>query len=142
MNADVRDYALKGVDVPKAVFTDRYTFIETVRKGISGSIVRQAIEAMNNKEVFIKILNPDSSNIRHFYRRKHLGKTDSEAVLDTLRMYCEAIELFEEDAIAQEWLETPSPVFSGKAPAELLDTFEGRSIVRDTLAKIEHGEFT
>lgn len=69
------------------------------------------------------------------------GKADSE-VRDTLRVYCQALKVFEEDAIAQEWLETPSPVFSGKAPADLLGTSEGRAIVRDTLAKIEQGEFT
>lgn len=142
MKADVRDQALQGVDVPAAVFTDRYAFIEAVRTGISGSIVRQAIAAMNNSAVFIKILDTDPSKIARFYRRKRLGKADSEAVLDTLRLYWQAVALFGDDNIAQEWLKTPLPALSGRAPAELLDTFEGRFLVRDTLTRIDQGEFT
>lgn len=142
MNVDFRDHALQGVDIPAAVFTDQYAFIDTVRTGISGSIVRQAIEAMNNREIFIKLLDTDSSKVHRFYRRKRLGKTDSEAVLDTLRLYCQEVALFRDAKIAQEWLKTPLPAHSGKAPAELLDTFEGRFLVRDTLTRIDQGEFT
>ncbi|MCK0770313.1 MbcA/ParS/Xre antitoxin family protein [Chromohalobacter canadensis] len=70
-----------------------------------------------------------------------LGKEDSE-VRDTLRVYCQAVKVFGDHTVACEWLKTPIPALSGKAPAERLDTSEGRAIVRDILAKIEQGEFT
>lgn len=142
MNTDVQEEALHGVNVPRAVFTNSFAFIDAVRQGISGSVVRQAVETMDSRDVFLRILGTDSSNISRIYRRKHIDKTDSEEVLDTLRVYFEAVNLFEDEAIAREWLRTPITALSHKAPVDYLDTFEGRSIVRATLARIDQGEFT
>ena len=42
---------------------------------------------------------------------------------------------------AQEWLETPLPAMDGQRPLDLCDTFSGRRLVQQAIAKIEHGEF-
>lgn len=134
---------LKGVNIPEAVFDDRSEYIKTVRHGIQGSVIKEAIAAMGGKrDVFLRILEVDSSNLSRYYRKKALARKDSEEVLDTLRVYREAVKVFGDEEVARDWLETPVMALSGSKPIDMFDTSEGRSLVRSTLRKIEHGEFS
>lgn len=133
---------LKGVNIPESVFDDRSEYIKTVRRGIQGSVIREAIAAMGGKrDVFLRLLEVDSSNLSRYYSKK-LHRKDSEEVLDTLRVYREAVKVFGDEDVARDWLETPVTALSGSKPIDMFDTSEGRSLVRATLRKIEHGEFS
>ncbi|QOR39053.1 DUF2384 domain-containing protein [Billgrantia diversa] len=66
---------------------------------------------------------------------------DSEE-LDALSVMRYAVHVFEDEKIALEWLSCEIPALSGARPADLLDTFRGRQLVRQVLAKIECGEFS
>lgn len=70
-----------------------------------------------------------------------MSLADSEEMLDTIRLYGQALGVFGGIEKAKEWVETPLPVFSGERPEALFDTFEGRNWVSQVLRKIEYGEF-
>ncbi|CAD5263360.1 MULTISPECIES: antitoxin Xre/MbcA/ParS toxin-binding domain-containing protein [Halomonadaceae] len=135
--------AVSGVSVSVNVLTDKIAFIHAVRVGVPGSVVKQAIQAMgNNRELFVRLLETTPGNLHRFYHRKALSRTDSEEVLDVLRVLYHAQTVFGDTARAHEWLNTPIPALAGETPLNLFDTFEGRQLVREALRKIEFGEFS
>ncbi|WP_163574444.1 antitoxin Xre/MbcA/ParS toxin-binding domain-containing protein [Halomonas faecis] len=132
-----------GVRVPPAVYRDKVAFIQTVREGISGSVVKQAIHALgDNRELFVRLLETTPGNLHRFYKRKALSRTDSEEVLDVLRVYYQTSKVFGDRDKALRWLNTSIPALSGEKPLDLFDTFEGRQLVREVLRKVEYGEFS
>lgn len=137
-----RGAGIKGIAISTQVFEDSAKFIRTVQEGLSGAIVRQAVESVGHRELFISILGVQSSNLSKVYRRKRLNKNDSESVLDFLRVFRYATDVFEDAEKANEWLETKVPALGGKRPIELCDTFEGRELVRAALCSIEYGDFS
>lgn len=48
-------------------------------------------------------------------------------------------DLFGDKNRAQAWLRTPSEIFDGKSPREMLATSAGRLAIRHELNRIEHG---
>lgn len=134
---------IEGVSVPAEAFTDQATYIRTVRAGIPGSVVKQAIRALGgNRELFIRLFDTTSANLSRYYKKRLLSRADSEELLDTLRVYQQALQIFGDEALTREWLATPVPALAGEQPLGLFDTFEGRNLVRATLRKLEYGEFS
>lgn len=133
---------LWGIDIPGSVFESSLTFIRAVHTGIPGAVVREAIGVLGHRELFANILDVKSANLSRVYRRKRLNKTDSESILDMLRLISEAALVFKSRDLANEWLSTILPALGGKRPADLCDTFEGRKLVRVTLRKVEYGDFS
>lgn len=136
------DYApIKGVKLPVNVFSDRQKFIKLTKKGVSGAVVKQAIQSLGHRDLFVRLLETTSGNLSRFYGRKALNAYHSEGILDTLRVFSKAISVFGDRELASEWIDTSLPALGGQVPIELCDTFEGRDLVQITLRKIEYGEF-
>jgi putative toxin-antitoxin system antitoxin component (TIGR02293 family) len=134
---------LKKAKLPLTTLEDEATYIQAVREGISGAIVQPAILELGERELFSRLLNTNISNLSRFYRQKTLSATISEAILDTLRVFKLALEVYEGDAeTALLWLHTNIPALSNEIPINLLDTFEGRRMVKDCLMVMEYGDFT
>ncbi len=117
-------------------------YIRTVRKGISGEVVKRAVKVFDNRELIVRILGTTSSNLSRYYRVKKMSRVDSEEMLDTIRLYSQAVRVFGNMDKTKEWMKTLIPALAGEAPEALLDTFEGRNWVSQVLRKIEYGEFT
>ncbi len=118
-------------------------FIDAVRVGVPGDVVKSAIKAFgNDRELFVRLLGTSSSNLSRFYARKALDSGDSEAVLDAIRVLNHATDVFEDRGMALEWLQSLVPALAGVRPLDLFDTAEGRNWVRAVLRNIEHGDFT
>ncbi len=133
--------AIQGIKVPAAVFSDHETFIETTRKGLPGKIVKQAVDALGHRDLFVRLLETTTGNLNRFYRRKTLNIYHSEGILDTLRVFSKANSVFGDPDVAKEWIDTAIPALGGQKPISLCDTFEGRNLVQVALRKIEYGEF-
>lgn len=133
---------IAGLDLPEDIFTDNVVFIRQVRAGISGQLVRRAIKVLNERDLFVTLLETNSSNLHRFYKRKALGRNQSEEVLDTLRLYYQAANVFGDADIAREWMHCEVPALSGSRPVDLIDTAQGRDMVGQVLGKIEYGEFS
>ncbi len=124
------------------VLSNQAEYISTVRSGIPGNVVKRAIEIIGNRELFVRLLNTTSANLSRYYRKKNLNRVDTEEVLDSIRVFAQALKIWGDIDTAKTWLNTPIPALAGEIPANLFDTFEGRNWVRQVLRKIEFGEFT
>jgi putative toxin-antitoxin system antitoxin component (TIGR02293 family) len=133
---------LEGANLSPTLLEDRTAYIQAIRRGISGEIVKQAVQVLEERELFIHLLNTNSANLSRFYHQKLLTKMQSEGILDTLRVFQDAITVFENEQLAKEWLHTRIPALAGEYPINLCDTFEGRKLVREALRAIEYGEFS
>ena len=132
---------IEGIGVSAAILDDRAAFMEAIRTGVSGEVVKQALDVVGNRELFVRLLGTTSGNLHRIYRRKALGQAQSEALLDTLRVFGYAEQAFGNLATAREWLETALPALAGQRPIDLCDSFEGRRLVKDAIRRIECGEF-
>jgi putative toxin-antitoxin system antitoxin component (TIGR02293 family) len=132
----------KRLRIPADVLNNQAEYINIVRVGISGGVVKRAIEIMGNREMFVRLLNTTSANLNRYYRKKTLNRVNTEEILDTIRVFAQTLQIWGDADAAKTWLNTPLPALSGEKPVNLFDTFEGRNWVRQVLRKIEQGEFT
>lgn len=132
---------LESYNLSPNLLENREAYIRAVRKGISGQIVQEIIRDSGERELFIKILSTSTANLSRFYRAEPLTQSQSESVLDILKIFSQARDVFGSEEIAKEWLHTRVPALNGEFPIELCDTFEGRRLIKECLSSIEYGEF-
>lgn len=132
---------MAGIDVPMAAFGNTNAFIRAVREGIPGKVVKQAVNVVGQRDLFVRLVGVSPGNLHRVYQRPNLGTTQSEALLDALRVFYRASAALGGLDAAHEWLETPLPAMGGQRPLDFCDTFSGRRLVQQAIAKIEHGEF-
>lgn len=77
-------------------------------------------------------------------RRKagHLESPESERIVRFARLLGRAVEVFEDEAAAREWLKSPAVAFSGESPLSFADTEVGAREVEALLGRLEHGVFS
>ena len=132
---------IEGIDLPSTAYADRSAYIRRVRRGLPGDVVRQAVHVLGHRNTFVRLLGTTTGNLNRLYRRDTLGRGQSEALLDMLRLVSRAVSMFGDLDHAREWLDVALPAVAGERPIDLCDTFEGRLWVREALRKIEYGEF-
>ncbi|MGO3346686.1 MAG: antitoxin Xre/MbcA/ParS toxin-binding domain-containing protein [Marinomonas sp.] len=86
-------------------------------------------------------IGKDVSNLSKSYRTKCLSELVSDNLIDTLRVYMQAANLYESVELAKEWMNSRIPALGGEVPVTLLNTHAGRELVRQTLRKMEYGKF-
>ncbi len=63
-----KDYDLaKHLRIPADVLSNQAEYINIVRAGISGEVVKRAIEIIGNREIFVRLLNTTSANLNRYY---------------------------------------------------------------------------
>ena len=133
---------IQSLGVESEALSNNAAFIRAVRAGVPGAVVKGVIKTFNNRELIARVLDISTANLSRVYRKKHMDRTISEEILDMIRLYRQAIEVFGNKELAIEWIKSPVPALSGDTPESLLDTFTGRKWVSDVLRKIEYGEFS
>ena len=129
--------------IPPEVLEEDGAFIRASRLGISGTILQPTIKVLGVRDLIISLLNTDKTNLSKFYHQEHLSPTVSEAILDTLKVFKLAFQVYDQDTkTALKWFNTKIPALSGQVPIDLLDTFKGRELVKDCLMVMEYGDFT
>lgn len=129
--------------LPPEVFRDDRVYLNAVTKGISGQVVKWAVNEMpSQREAIVSALGTTSGNLSRLYARPLLDKHQSEEMLDILRVYNEACAIFGTQKKADLWLSIRIPALRGEVPKDLLDTFIGRRLVLEALNKIKYGEFS
>jgi len=78
---------------------------------------------------------------RRLTRREPLSTAESERVLRLARVLTRAIDVFESQDAAKQWLQEPSTALGGRKPIDLLATDIGTEVVLNELGKIDHGFF-
>lgn len=104
------------------MYTAQVAFIRAVRKGLPGRVLQKAVNALPvDRDVFVRLLETDPGNLHRLYKRKALGRAQSEEVLDTLKLYVEAGNVFGDCDSAQEWLHSEVRTLNGSRPIDLFD---------------------
>ncbi|MFT4927874.1 MAG: putative toxin-antitoxin system antitoxin component (TIGR02293 family) [Phenylobacterium sp.] len=133
---------LAGDGVASIVFDNPSVYIKTVKEGIQGKVLKQAVSYIGERDLFVRVLNTTSGNLSRFFQKKLLSCNESEQVLDTLKVYRYANSVFGDASKTKEFFNMHIPALNGEKPIELLDTFAGRRLVQDMLRKVEYGEFS
>jgi putative toxin-antitoxin system antitoxin component (TIGR02293 family) len=69
-----------------------------------------------------------------------MGHESVSARLQRIRAY--AVEVFEDEEDAKEWLNRPNPALDGERPIIVAESEEGEKLVRTALGRIDHGVYT
>lgn len=72
---------------------------------------------------------------------RSLDRAASERLVRLALLYRRASEVFGDEDLAKQWMQTPREVFGGKTPFELAASEIGVQEVEDLLLRAEHGVF-
>ncbi|WP_434361561.1 MbcA/ParS/Xre antitoxin family protein [Parasalinivibrio latis] len=124
------------------IFSNRAKKIQIIRQGISGSVLEKTVKGYpEQRALFCTVLGTASTNLSRLYKA-HLDKRKSEDFLHLLGVLMAVTDLYEGDqALVAELLNTRIPALGDQKPVDLLDTFEGRELVKEYLNKLCWGEF-
>lgn len=118
-------------------------WIAIIREGIPAGAVQSVLMAVDVSQA--ELASALGIPERTLARRKQEGALNSEEsskILRLARVVSRAGEVFEDTAVAVDWLKSPNAALGGNAPLSLLDTDIGAESVFDTLGRIEHGVFS
>lgn len=133
--------AAPNEDVVRRAMTDRATYIRLAREGLTGSM-GYYISQLVGRDVTTSVLSTSSKNLARYFRNARLPMADSESLLDALRTTFAAEVAWGDREPAKQWLHEAVPALGNEAPINLMDTFEGRSWIREALRKIATTDFS
>ncbi|TWH64177.1 putative toxin-antitoxin system antitoxin component (TIGR02293 family) [Azomonas agilis] len=117
-------------------------YLKALRSGVTGTALKAAVATINDRELFSRVTGKDATNFSKLFRLKVLPGFIADSMLDTVRVYMLAADIFGSLELARDWMNTPIPALGGEIPASLLDSNAGREMVRVALRKIQFGEFS
>jgi putative toxin-antitoxin system antitoxin component (TIGR02293 family) len=129
-----------GIKGPKSPLD----LIETIRQGLPKQALERLAEALRVKVLDLEHILPVSKRTLQRYEQqdvKFLPKELSDHMLQVAKVYARAVEVFEDEERALEWLHAPIVALGGRIPMSLLDTSAGVDLVLTELGRLEYGVF-
>lgn len=117
-------------------------FITNVRSGISGNVLKNALEEIGNEYAFSRVLHTDPAGLNDYCSEEVIDSQKSEIILDTVLVLNRVLRIWESAELANDWLVSKVLALDGEKPADLFDSWEGRRWVLSVAEKIERGEFS
>ncbi|MDE0003906.1 MAG: hypothetical protein OXQ29_14545 [Rhodospirillaceae bacterium] len=68
-----RTVGIEAIGISPAVFEDRSAFVAAARQGLPGLVVKQAVNELGHRDLFVRLLGTTGGNLNRLYRRKALG---------------------------------------------------------------------
>jgi putative toxin-antitoxin system antitoxin component (TIGR02293 family) len=124
--------------------TSPLDLIETIRQGLPKQALERLAEALRVKVLDLEHILPISKRTLQRYARqdvKFLPKELSDHMLQVAKVYARAVDVFEDEERALEWLQAPIVALGGRIPMSLLDTSAGVDLVLTELGRLEYGVF-
>jgi len=141
----------------EAFFLNIYTAepmqrVDTIKQGVNAGIVDwMAKEMAMPKDRLLPALGLSAATVnRRASADQPLSSEDSERVLGMARLVGQVQAMVNQSGNPEgfnaaqwvaHWLEEPLDAIGGRKPAELMDTFEGQSIVSNLLARMQSGAY-
>jgi putative toxin-antitoxin system antitoxin component (TIGR02293 family) len=117
-------------------------WIALVRRGISAGAVDAAVRVLGiGQAELARALDIPERTLARRKKEGVLNRDESGKLVRLARVVERAVEVFEDEAAALDWLKAPNAALGGASPISLLDTDLGADAVLDTLGRIEHGVF-
>ncbi|GAB6847081.1 antitoxin Xre/MbcA/ParS toxin-binding domain-containing protein [Paraburkholderia kururiensis] len=111
-----------------------YGFAAIIIDGVAKEVLRMPVQTL------LASLNLCCSTIqRKIQRKDRLSPAESDRVARVLYLRQLAVEVFEDQALAVEWMRRPHAELAGLSPLDMLDTQPGYDRARDLLLRVIHG---
>lgn len=133
---------LGGEPVLHALPRSVLEWISLVRHGISASAVDAAVRVMGiGQTELARALDIPERTLARRKKEGVLSRDESGKLVRLARVVERAVEVFEDERAALDWLKSPNASLGGVSPLSLLDTDLGSVAVVNTLGRIEQGVF-
>lgn len=117
-------------------------WISLVRQGISASAVDAAVRVIGIGQVELaRALDIPERTLARRKKEGVLSRDESGKLLRLARVVERAVEVFEDERSALDWIKSPNAALGGHSPLSLLDTELGSVAVVNVLGRIEQGVF-
>lgn len=117
-------------------------WIALVRRGISAGAVDAAVRVMGiGQSELARALDIPERTLARRKKEGVLSSDESGKMVRLAQVIERAVEVFEDEHTAMNWLKSPNAALGGSSPLSLLDTELGSMAVVGTLGRIEHGVF-
>ena len=113
-------------------------------QAVSGGIPSRAVRVLEDNGVSrddIRQIIPDRTLDRRIASGENLKLEEADGLARLLRVVNAAREVFEDAALADEWLRSPNPALGDLIPIQMARTDIGGREVESVLTRIAHGVF-
>ena len=113
-----------------------------IKKGLpisSFEKLRKKLDVSDN--LLSQIVNIPKRTLNRRKQQGRLNSAESERLLRIARLYDKALDVFEDEAAAENWFKKPARGLAGTPPLKYADTELGAQEVERLLIRIEHGVF-
>ncbi len=135
--------ALGGETVLQHPVRHEFDLIDVIEKGlpIEALTYFQNTIGFTNKAMSHILAMSESTYQRRVKAKTNLTKEETEKVIALTEVYEKGIEVFENQADLDEWLNDKIPSLQNRKPIDLLDSMMGRKQVMTVLNAILHGVY-
>ena len=129
----------EGVELPQEL-----QIVDIIRRGFPADSVRRVAEyyGITDAQVATLLGASERTLSRRKKEDKPLDATESDRLYRLARIGARALEVFENDASARNWLKRPNRALGGAVPFEMLDTDAGTEQVDEVLTRIDYGVYS
>jgi putative toxin-antitoxin system antitoxin component (TIGR02293 family) len=133
---------LGGASILRALPESNLQWIALVREGIAVSCISAAALVIGiSPSELARLLDLAPRTRTRRATESVLSRAESGKMVRLALVVERAVEVFEDQATALEWLRSPNAVFFGASPLSLLDVELGAGVVMKALGQIEDGVF-
>ena len=138
----VKNFSLDSINdlFPDVDIMSPIGYLAIVRSGVSGDQLKAITDLIGEKELIARSIGT-TSNLSKSYQIKRLSCTVTDNLIDLLRVYIQAAKIYESLDLAKEWMNSSIPALGGEIPVNILDSHAGREVVRQTLRRMEFGDY-
>jgi len=140
-----RVVSMSSADVFSVDWDGRRTVIDISYGGIKRGILPQALRELEDSEVLersdIQMIITERTLERRLSNAQMLKLEESDGIARLLRVLAHANDVFEDEALAEEWLRSPNPALNNEVPMQMARTDIGAREVEAVLTRIEYGVF-
>ena len=117
--------------------------VERLRSGLPMAEFRCLLDLLSIPEEELgRLLGISPATLHRRKKAGHLGTPESERIVRFARLFGRAMEVFESELAARDWLKTPNPGTAEESPLSYADTEYGAREVENLLGRLEHGVFS
>jgi putative toxin-antitoxin system antitoxin component (TIGR02293 family) len=140
-----------SIDQPQSDIDDIETYLvqsdpleqrRQIREGMDAAVIERVAKDLLHVPVQTLLANlnlPSSTILRKVARAERLSPAESDRVARVLYVRQLAVEVFEDPALAREWMQRTNAELGGLSPLEVLDSQPGYDRVREILLRVIHG---
>jgi len=127
----------------KTLMQDRLQVVKTIKSGLSNSFYKDLLKYLPLTEArWASIFNVSTKSLQRYLEGDHVFKPiHSEKLIEMTEVTLQGLETFGSQEKFSLWLHTPSMVFEGILPVDLLSDSYGKDLVLVELARIDNGIF-